>query len=167
MPSNNSFFHPMLRFICVAMIFLIVVIAHLGPKEERIRTAEATVTSVEYKQESKTKGPLTEYQYLTASYEVDGQRYNVTQRNEMPSIEYRVEEKFPVFYDERYPQSTINPEQLPGKGNGKFNGSDVIAILFMLPFILTLLGSFVYVYEENKKDNRGSTETRKYTRQVR
>lgn len=157
MSTPHPFFHPVLRLFCVVMIIFIAIISQSGPKEEYIRSAEATVNSVEYKQESKTKGPLTEYQYLNISYEADGRSHTVTQRNEMPSIEYKVAEKFPVFYDARSPRDLIDPAVLPmkeGIGGGKLHGSDLVAIVFMLPFVLILLGSFVYLFEENKKNSR-------------
>lgn len=156
MRSENALFHPLLRVFCVLMIIIIAIINQSGPKEEFIRSADAVVTSVEYKQESKTKGPLTEYQYLTGSYDVNGGKYSVSQRHEMPTIEYKVGETFPVFYDARSPHDTIDSEHIPqpGIGGGKMTVSDGIALTFILPFMLTLIGSFIHVFQSNKRISR-------------
>lgn len=152
MHTKDRLFHPALRLFCLMMIIIIAFLSQPGPQSENIRSANATVTSVEYKQENKTKGPLTEYQYLSGTYEVDGEKYNVDQRNEMPLPEYKVNDTFIVHYDYRHPDRPLDSAHLPkGLGGSALSGGEFIGLIFTLPFILTLVGSFVYLYHENKR----------------
>lgn len=157
MHSKRSLFHPLLRLFCVVMIIAIAIISQSGPKEEFIRSAEAVVTSVEYKQEHKTKGPLTEYQHLTASYDVHGDKHGMSQRNETPAPEYKVGDTFTVFYDARNPNEIIEPDNLPGSdkiGNGKLDSGGTLALMLILPFIVILIGSVIYVEQDRKRISR-------------
>lgn len=157
MHLKQSLFHPLLRVFCVVMIILIAAISRTGPQEEFIRSADAIVTSIEYKQEHKTKGPLTEYQHLTASYDVHGDKYGMSQRTEMPAPEYRIGDTFTVFYDARNPHETIAPDKLPGNdeiGKGKLDTGEAVSLFLILPFVVTLIGSVIYV-EQDRKRNTG------------
>lgn len=157
MRSKNSLFHPLLRLFCVVMIIIITAISQSGPKEEFIRSTEAVVTSVEYKQEHKTKGPLAEYQHLTASYDVNGEKYGMSQSAEMPAPEYNAGDKFTVFYDARKPHEVIPSEKLPssdGIGEGKLTPGGALALFLIFPFLVILIGSVIYVEQDRKRVSR-------------
>lgn len=157
MRPKNTLFHPILRLICLMMIILIAAISQSEPKEEFLRSAEAVVTSVEYKQENKTKGPVTEYQHLTASYDVNGGKYGMSQRNEGPSPEYKTGDTLTVFYDARKPHEVIPPDKLPSSdviGEGKLDAGGALALILILPFIVTLIGSVIYVEQDRKRISR-------------